>query len=273
MRILFSESAADYQSYHFPYAIWGFLEPGESPAEAFARGFLPSGPELKRFYMTRSARVRLAAFEPSSENRRILRKGAAFQGTLLPKEAFKLTGEREDFILDYAKDRFGDGVMDGDRLRRLLDNPVISHVLIYTDTETEKEAGLCLLYAADPTMVFYYFAFYDRDHPVRSLGAYMMTEAIQRFRDQGKTYLYQGTVYSKSALYKTQFSGFEFYNGHRWSPEVPELKYLLQRAETSPKNHLLEDDRYLENHTAHGLDSILPQAATIQFSEDSDAST
>ena len=265
MRVLFSETLVDYERYQFPYAVWGFLDPGETPATAFSRGFLPSGPELHKFYLTRSGRVRLPSFEPSSENRRILRKGAAFQGTLLPKEAFELTESRETFVLDYADQRFGAGVMDRQRLHRLWASPVISHVLVYTDSETAAEVGLCFLYAAEPSMVFYYFAFYDLNHPLRSLGGFMMTDAIRRFQEQGRDYLYQGTVYSKSALYKTQFSGFEFFNGYRWSADVDELKFLLRRAETPPNGHLLEDPDYLDTYANGAIHEPLRHAPTVHF--------
>ena len=75
MKLLFSEAKADYANYIFPYAVWAFPEAGETPADLFNAGFLPSSRNLDRFYMCRHVRVRLAQFTPSSENRRILRKG------------------------------------------------------------------------------------------------------------------------------------------------------------------------------------------------------
>ena len=71
MKLLFSEAAPDYEHYIFPYAIWAFPEAGETPADLFNAGFLPSTRELDRFYMARHIRVRLKDFASSSENRRI----------------------------------------------------------------------------------------------------------------------------------------------------------------------------------------------------------
>ena len=75
MKLLFSEHKPDYGNYIFPYAIWAVPERGESPADIFNAGFLPSSRNLDRFYLCRHVRVNLEKFKPSSENRRVLRKG------------------------------------------------------------------------------------------------------------------------------------------------------------------------------------------------------
>ena len=93
MKLLFSEAQADYAHYIFPYAIWAFPEPGETPADLFNAGFLPSSRNLDRFYLCRQLRVRLADFVPSSENRRILRKGEGIVAKLIPRSEFEFTPE------------------------------------------------------------------------------------------------------------------------------------------------------------------------------------
>ena len=42
MKLLFSEQNSDYEHYQFPYAIWAVPEDGETPADIFNAGFLPS---------------------------------------------------------------------------------------------------------------------------------------------------------------------------------------------------------------------------------------
>ena len=79
MKLLFSEQNSDYEHYQFPYAIWAVPEEGESPSDIFDAGFLPSSRNLDRFYLCRQVRVNLAKFKPSSENRRILRKGKGIE--------------------------------------------------------------------------------------------------------------------------------------------------------------------------------------------------
>src|SRR5882757_1428143 len=98
MKLLFSERSSDYDHYQFPYAIWAVPESGETPADIFNAGFLPSSRNLDRFYLCRQVRVNLAKFKPSSENRRILRKGAGIDVKLVPRDKFAYTPERPSFL-------------------------------------------------------------------------------------------------------------------------------------------------------------------------------
>jgi len=58
-----------------------------------------------------------------------------------------------------------------------------------------------------------------------------MLEAVNWAKESGKEYLYLGTCYEESALYKTEFKGVEFFNGFRWSDNLEELKGLVMRSE------------------------------------------
>jgi len=245
MKLLFSEAAPDYEHYIFPYAIWGFPEPGETPATFFEAGFLPSSRELDRFYLTRHIRVRLKDFQASSENRRILRKGAGLKWTLLPREEFQLTDERGAFCKRYADSRFGAEVMSEARLSTLFTAPVATHIMLFQDEATQKEVGYVVLYLENPRVAFYYYSFYDLEWFERSLGLFLMTSAVQHFSTEGFDYIYLGTCYSERALYKMQFSGCEFFNGFRWSSNAQELKYLVSRQGEQPGKHLLESEEYL----------------------------
>ncbi|HYG35976.1 MAG TPA: hypothetical protein VEC99_14395, partial [Clostridia bacterium] len=102
MKLLFSEAKADYGHYIFPYAIWAFPDPNETPGDLFAQGFLPSSRHLDRFYLCRQVRVNLRKFALSSENRRILRKGAGIKATLVPRAEFEFTDQRREFYKSYA---------------------------------------------------------------------------------------------------------------------------------------------------------------------------
>ena len=131
MKLLFSEQKADYDHYQFPYAIWAVPEAGETPADIFNAGFLPSSRNLDRFYLCRQVRVDLAKFKPSSENRRILRKGAGIEVKLVPRGKYDYTPERRQFFKTYADIKFGKDVMSFERLDSLFDSPIISHLLVF----------------------------------------------------------------------------------------------------------------------------------------------
>jgi len=245
MKLLFSEALPDYEHYIFPYAVWAFPEPGETPADLFDAGFLPSTRELNRFYLARHIRVRLSEFIPSSENRRVLRKCTHLRMRLLPQREFQLTAERLEFCRAYAQSRFGEGIMSAERLESLFTAPVATHIMLFDDPQTGAEAGYVVLYIQPPRIAFYYYSFYDLALFERNLGLYIMTSVVKAFSEQGLHSLYLGTCYSERALYKTQFRGAEFFNGFHWSRDIRELKYLVSRQSTKPEGHLLEDLHYL----------------------------
>jgi len=246
MKLLFSEQNSDYDNYQFPYAVWALPEAGETPADIFNAGFLPSSRYLDRFYLCRQVRVNLAKFKPSSENRRILRKGAGIEVKLVARDKFDYTPERRTFFKTYADIKFGKDVMSYERLDALFDAPIISHLLMFTDVETRKEIGVATLYLEGKSLAFYYYAFYDLNYYARNLGMFMMTSAVGLFAERGAKKLYLGTCYSDAALYKTQFVGAEFFNGFRWSENLKELKFILNRDKKDLRQHLLETEEYRE---------------------------
>jgi len=244
MKLIFSEQTVDYAHYQFGYAIWAAPEPGETPAEIFAAGFLPSSRQLDRFYLCRQIRVNLEQFELSSENRRILRKGEGIEVALVPRTKFDYTPARREFFKTYSDAKFGRDVMTYERLDSLFSAPIISHLLVFTDSQTGAEVGVATLYMEGDQLAYYYYAFYDLKYAARSLGMFMMTSAAELFASHSVSRLYLGTCYSGPALYKTQFAGVEFFNGFRWSPNLEELKYLLQRDQNKSDQHLVETEAY-----------------------------
>jgi arginyl-tRNA--protein-N-Asp/Glu arginylyltransferase len=244
MKLLFSEAKADYAHYIFPYAIWGFPEPGEIPADLFNQGFLPSSRNLDRFYLCRQVRIELREFEPSSENRRILRKGEGLRCELLPKSRFEYTPERREFFKTYADIKFGKDVMPYERLDLLFEGAITSHLLLFTDAQSGQAVGTVTLYLQPNELAYYYYAFYDLNYYSRNLGMFMMTSAVNQFAQLGYRYLYLGSCYLENALYKTQFAGAQFFNGVRWSKNLKELKYLIRRGKQDQVQHLLEAEEY-----------------------------
>jgi arginyl-tRNA--protein-N-Asp/Glu arginylyltransferase len=263
MRLLFSEHKSDYDHYIFPYAIWAIPDSDETAADLFHAGFLPSSRNLDRFYLCRHVRVPLARFKPSSENRRILRKGSGIEVKLIPRDKFDYSAERRQFYKTYADIKFGKDVMSYERLDLLFDSPIISHVLVFTDSKSGAEVGAATLYLEGRELAYYYYAFYDLNYYSRNLGMFMMTSAVALFAERGLRHVYLGTCYSQTALYKTQFTGAEFFNGFRWSDDLKELKFLLRRDKQEAGRHLLESDDY-RNQFCDGNLAKIAQASGFQ---------
>jgi hypothetical protein len=246
MKLLFSETRSDYAHYLYPYVIWAVPDPGEKPSDLFRRGFLPVSPRLDCFYLCRNLRVDLQRYRTSSENRRILRKGQGITADLIERSAFDYHAARRTAWKAYADQRFGDEVMSFERLDTLMRSPVITHLLCFTDSASRREVGTALLFLEEPAIAYYYYAFYDLEYLQRNLGMFMMTTAVELFAGKGWAHAHLGTCYSERALYKTQFAGVEFCNGFRWSDDLNELKFLLERDRKQLGRHLLDAPGFLE---------------------------
>lgn len=247
MKLVFSEWKPEYEKYVFPYAVWAIREEGETPADFFEMGFLPGSRNLDRFYLCRNLRVNLAKFKLSSENRRVLRKCEGIECSLIERARFEYTAKRRAFYKQYCDIRFGKDIMTYERLDALFTGPIITHLLLFVDTKLcNKEVGTVTLYLEVPRVAYYYYSFYDLTYYSRNLGIYMMTRAVELFKDLGFSYIYLGSVYSKNALYKTQFKGAEFFNGVCWSTNIKELKYLVQKTEQQWDHHLLEGEDFVK---------------------------
>lgn len=273
MRLLFSEATPDYGAYVFPYVVWAFPDPGEPASEFFARGFLPSpSRDPPRYYLCRSVRVDLRRFAASSENRRVLRKGQGLSVHLASRADFVLSPAWEALCLSYAEARFGVGVMSKARLDRVLEPEVTSHVLVFRDETCGRDVGLVTLLLDPPAFAQYHFAFYALDYQARSLGMLMMTTAVARFREDGLRHLYLGSCYSRSALYKTQFAGVEWFDGSSWSTDLAALKYVIERSSPAAgappadppaaapppvTGHLLESEDYLHRFHDGAIGGLL----------------
>jgi arginyl-tRNA--protein-N-Asp/Glu arginylyltransferase len=228
MKLLFSEAVPDPAHYVYPYAVWGFLEEGETPGTAFAAGFLPSSPNLDRFYLVRQVRVPLASWKPNSENRRILRKLTGTELQLIPRKDWVDAPDDRSRWLAWAEQSFGPGVMHQQRLDRLMSSPVVSHILRLVETTSGRELAVALLYVEPPAVAYYYYAFYDTAQESKHLGMGLMTRAVEQFSALGFRHLHLGTCYTEASLYKTQFDAVEFFNGLSWSSQLSELKHLIR---------------------------------------------
>lgn len=257
MKLLFSEYKSDYANYIFPYAIWAIPDSNELPSLLFASGFLPGSRNLDRFYLCRQIRVNLENFNHSSENRRIIRKCENIEYQLIPRDQFEYNQERREFCKNYADIKFGKDVMTFERLDSLFESKIVTHVLLFSDSETDQEVGLVTLYLEKKNLAYYYYAFYDLNYYKRNLGMFMMTSAVDYFSRKNYNCIYLGTCYSRNALYKTQFTGAEFFNGFSWSDDLKELKYLIERDRHDVEHHLIENDEFRGQFYDGSLDKIL----------------
>ncbi len=229
MKIFKSEFAHSYKTYSFGYCEYAEVEDADSFADVYAEGFLPySGTKgVKRTcYLARSARVRLADFSFSSENRRIAKQfDGQFTKRSIPIEEFDTNDKTFlAFCADYFLKRHGEGVMPEERLRTILDAGFITHIDVYETNDT-RIVGYALM-VNDVTMSHFWFSFYDLEYAYKSLGMWLMLDAARTAKQEGKEYFYVGTVYGEKALYKTNFEALEFFDGNVWNRDIKLLRSL-----------------------------------------------
>ncbi len=246
MRFFFSEYQPNYKKYHFPYQIWLKKEPRDDVAEIYDRGFLPMRNLLGIYYLSRSVRVDLSKFSPSSENRRILRKteNLRFESMALayPDSNQKLhiaSPSVYELCKRYLESRFGNQYVSPDGLKSIFGGKIFNRVFVWKDGQKDVGYAVCYL---SKDLLHYAHAFYEPEYAGKSLGARMMLQAVKIAKETGLKYAYLGTCYNQSAFYKLEFSGVEFFNGFGWSKNIEELKWLVDRRS---EEYLLRDKDYL----------------------------
>lgn len=223
-----SELAHSYATYSFGYCEYAERESNDALSALYDGGFLPYTGAAKianTLYMARSARVRLKEFEPTSENRRVLKK---FDGylvrTVTPLSAFERDETFLNFCLDYFGKRHGD-TMPRERLQTILDAGFITDVVTYT-----KDGAIMayVLLAQDDSCSHFWFSFYDLTYIRQSLGLWLLLDCARAAQREKKTHYYIGTVYGEKGLYKTNFPALEFWDGATWNDDLQRLRTLCK---------------------------------------------
>lgn len=227
MRLVREEYGADYAHYRFGYCEWLDVEPGDAVSEMYAGGYLPySGdPRIQgRFYMARSARLPLARFAFTSENRRIAGHfDGAFTRTVMPaREASEAVRE---LFLTYFAERHGPGIMPRERLAGILATPLPLSLITY---ERDGALTAAVLEVGDAHCGHFWFSAYSLALVKQSLGLWLIQDGARAAQAAGKSHYYLGTLYGTKALYKTNLAPLEWWAGSSWSGDLAALKALAR---------------------------------------------
>ncbi len=207
--------------------------------DVYNQGFVATRRGHGSFDQTRSIRINLATFEPTSENRRILRKTeeVALTSFTLPYTAYHWSIGK--MAKDFYTEKFGDGTFSANKIKELLTDPTKStfnQLLVYTLGSHSEPVGYCIALETDE-MLHYCYPFYvlqatSYELPA-NLGLGMMLKAIARAKQEGKKYVYLGSAQRPTDTYKLQFAGLEWFDGTTWRTSSDDLKQLLQ-TKTAP---------------------------------------
>lgn len=175
---------------------------------------------------TRSLRIKLEEFEPSSENRRILRRNEKIS---LRVESLPLTNY--DFKIhklakDFYTQKFGAGTMSASKIKELLTNTQKSNLnKLFIYSLDRKDIGYCICLETK-NILHYSYPFYELEFDKAGFGIGMMTIAVKWAKENGKKYIYIGSYKDSSSKYKLQFKGIEWFDGKNWNEDLNKLKQL-----------------------------------------------
>jgi arginyl-tRNA--protein-N-Asp/Glu arginylyltransferase len=168
-----------------------------------------------------SARIRVADFEPSRTQKRVMRRNGGLRRNATSPWA---TEDQYALFRRYLDTRHADGGMaDMDIFEfaaMIEETPIRSRVIEYTRTGIGGElelAAVCLTDVLDDGLSMVY-SFYDPSLPDQSLGTYVVLDHIRIAREAGLPYVYLGywVPGSRKMGYKAKFSALEIYKGGRW---------------------------------------------------------
>lgn len=172
-----------------------------------------------------SARIRVADFEPSRTQKRILKAASH-----LHRNATSPWATEDQFALfrRYLDARHADGGMaDMDVFEfaaMIEETPIKSRVIEYTRASDSGARGRPLA-CVSLTDVFddglsMVYSFYDPDLQALSLGTFAILDHIAIAREAGLPYVYLGywVPGSRKMGYKANFSALEIYKGGEWQP-------------------------------------------------------
>ncbi len=226
MKILASPPTPDFASYiGRPDTRYIEREEDDSLEALYAQGYLPysSSKNIQNvFYSARSARVVLADFIPTSENRRIAKKfDGEFEKRRIPAREFIATNEFYTFVLAYFVARHGPEVMPRERLELIMGSGLVTTVVEY------RKSGAIVGYVLEVesgSLRHYWYSAYDLSLAQQSLGLWLMLDCIREAKAAGIAHYYLGTVYGPKSLYKANFEPLEWWDREKWNTDIKLLK-------------------------------------------------
>jgi len=192
----------------------------------YERGFVFTRLGKGQMTQTRSVRIDLDKFELSSENRRILRKveNVKMIAIDLPHPNYDWRIHKLGF--DFYTQKFGAGTFSANKIKELLTSKESNSNLLLEYSIENNKVGYCIAYQNNDWL-HYGYPFYDLVNEIPNLGIGMMTKAIVWAKENNKKYVCLGSAQNPAAVYKTQFKGFEWFDGERWRDDIDELKKIL----------------------------------------------
>lgn len=215
------------------YLSWGeqTVNPQDAHAveQAYNKGALFTRIEPGTMTLTRSIRVDLKKFTPSSENRRVLRKNENIVLTTVPLPTNSYSWEIGKLAKDFYDTKFGKDIFSANVIKKLCTEPHNFNTLfVYSETESNTPIGYAICHMTQ-SILHYSYPFYELNRTESNMGIGMMTKALVYAQEKGLSYVYLGSLQRPSDTYKFQFDGIEWFDEHTqtWSSNLDAAKAHL----------------------------------------------
>lgn len=201
---------------------------GEAVGSMYERGFVFTRLGRGTMRQTRSVRINLNKFEPSSENRRVLKKtdDVILETVALPHPDYDWRIHKLGF--DFYTKKFGPKTFSANKIKELMTSGTSNFNTLLVYKRMNEPVGYAMCFESDDWL-HYAYPFYDLEAKIDNLGIGMMTKAVLWAKEKGKKYVCLGSAQNPAAVYKTQFKGFEWFDGVKWQTDKAKLKDLLQK--------------------------------------------
>lgn len=205
--------------------------------ELYDRGYLYTRINKGVLQQTRSIRINLAHFEPSSENRRVLRKTehVSLSHHSIPYADYHWSIGK--LGKDFYSTKFGDGIMSAQKIKEAITDTTKSNwnkLLTYSIELPEGGGasdkgflGYTICFEAGK-ILHYSYPFYDLKNSPTDMGLGMMTKALVDAKERGLDYVYLGSLQRPTDTYKLQFKGIEWFDGTQWQTSIDSAKEILK---------------------------------------------
>lgn len=156
----------------------------------------------------KSVRIKLADFELSSENRRVLKKNENVNINHDDLPSMSYSWKIGKLAKDFYETKFGSSIMSANKIKEMFNESEKSNMNAFFEYSIDSNAiGYCLLYESN-NILHYSYPFYDLNINQPNLGMGMMLKAVIWAQEKRKQYIYLGS----DSKYKHQFKGLEVFN-------------------------------------------------------------
>lgn len=178
------------------------------------------------WFQARQVRLKVSELKYNKKTNRILRRCPSVSHEIKSLENANID-ELQDLYDRYMKHRGFSDDLGALSLKEEIDKDK-KIVFQYYDEGVLRAFTLLRTYSGSNSMTGLQFC-WDYHKPSISLGKYSIIKEIEYAKENGMDYLYMMSGYEETCIYKRDFTGFEFWDGEKWSSDKKVYEYMCRK--------------------------------------------